>query len=112
MGPQFCMKKYQDYIQSNIDGDEKESPVGFGLKRMAIGWAYMVGHLIGSGFVPVDWVMSDNFGELGFIQRGFWFTLWFKVILAKYIAAFLFAEGACIVSGLTCSIVSHCKAKF
>ena len=51
VGPQFCMKKYQDFIQANIDGGVKESPVPFGLRRLAIGWGYMLFHLIGSGVV-------------------------------------------------------------
>ena len=51
VGPQFCMKKYQDYIQANIDGGVKQSPVPFGLRRLAIGWGYMLFHLIGSGVV-------------------------------------------------------------
>lgn len=99
-GPQFCMKKYQDYIQANIDGKVKESGVPFGLRRLAIGWGYMLFHLVGSGIVPADWVSSDNFNEMGFLPRAVWFLLWYKIVLAKYIACWLFAEGACVISGL------------
>ena len=99
VGPQFCMRRYQTYIAANVAGEEKESPVMFGLRRLAVGWGYMLFHLVGSAIVPQDWVQSENFLEVGFVQRALWWTLWFKVQLAKYIAAFLFAEGACIVSG-------------
>lgn len=50
VGPQFSMRKFKNYIEVNRTQD-LPSPVGFGFKRLAIGWVYMIAHLIGSGIV-------------------------------------------------------------
>ena len=50
--------------------------------------------------VPADWPSSDNFNEMSVLPRALWFFAWYKIVLAKYIAAFLLAEGACVMSGL------------
>ncbi|TRY80134.1 hypothetical protein TCAL_08953 [Tigriopus californicus] len=99
VGPQFSMRKFKNYIEVNRTQD-LPSPVAFGFKRLAIGWVYMIGHLIGSTFVPEAWVQTENFGQMNFLARTFWFSLWAKIILSKYIAAWLFAEGSCIISGI------------
>ena len=44
--------------------------------------------------------MTEDFANTPLLQRSVLFFLWSKVVLAKYIAAWLFAEGSCIVSGL------------
>lgn len=44
---------------------------------------------------------TEDYANMGFFVRTFWFSVWVKIILAKYIAAWLFAEGSCIVSGLS-----------
>lgn len=56
VGPQFCMRKYQTFIERNQSGEFEKlpSPVAFGFKRMAIGWGYMLFHLLGSGYVSEE----------------------------------------------------------
>lgn len=100
VGPQFSMRKFQNYVEMNQTEDHP-TPVAFGLKRLGIGWLYMIGHLIGSAYVPESWVLTEDYANMNFVVRSFWFSLWSKVILAKYIAAWLFAEGASTLSGLS-----------
>jgi hypothetical protein len=52
--------------------------------------------------VPESFVESDEFLNMstGF-KKIFFFSLWVKVILAKYISLWLLAEGTVILSGDT-----------
>ena len=50
--------------------------------------------------MPVGWVETAEFQNLGFFMKSLYFSAWVKIILAKYISAWLFAEGAVILSGL------------
>ena len=43
---------------------------------------------------------SAEFAALGFLKKSIYFAAWAKIILAKYISAWLLAEGAVILSGL------------
>ena len=52
VGPQFSMKKYQNFIQRNIEEDLPPSR-RFAFKRFGIGVLYMAGHLIGDKFVSL-----------------------------------------------------------
>lgn len=100
VGPQFSMKKYQNFIQRNIEEDLPPSR-RFAFKRFGIGVLYMAGHLIGDKFIaPVGFVETAEFQNLGFFLKSLYFSAWVKIVLAKYISAWLFAEGAVILSGL------------
>jgi len=100
VGPQFSMRKFQNYIQRNINEDLPPSR-RFAFKRFGIGLCYLIGHLLGDKFlVPVGFVESPEFADLGFLKKSFYFSLWCKIILAKYISAWLLSEGAVILSGL------------
>lgn len=119
VGPQFSLRKFRACLERNRT-EELPSPVKFGFLRLALGAGYMVFHLLGSGYVgftylifttfsriettfsaqvPVDYLESKAFTLLPLHHKFFWSTVWVKVILAKYIAAWLFSEGACIISG-------------
>ena len=50
--------------------------------------------------MSVDYVETAEFASLGFLRKSLYFSLWVKIILAKYISAWLLAEGAVILSGL------------
>lgn len=100
VGPQFSMKKFQNFLQRNIQEDLPPSR-RFAFKRLAIGCCYLLGHLIGDKYlVPVGFVESQEFMNLGFLTKSLYFSVWVKIILAKYISAWLLAEGAVILSGL------------
>lgn len=100
VGPQFSMKKFQNFIERSINEDLPPSR-RFAFKRFGIGLCYLLGHLLGDKFlVPVGFVETEAFQSLGFLAKSFYFSIWVKVILAKYISAWLLAEGAVILSGL------------
>ena len=50
VGPQFSMRKFQNYIQRNINEDLPPSR-RFAFKRFGLGLAYLIGHLLGDRFV-------------------------------------------------------------
>ena len=50
--------------------------------------------------VPVGYVETAEFANLGFLTKSLYFSAWVKIILAKYVSAWLLAEGAVILSGL------------
>lgn len=104
VGPQFSMRKFQAFIERNIHEDfsasDSEGQVAFGLRRLQIGVAYLVFHIIGDKFVPVSFVQSPEFSHMSFVGKCFWSSVWVKIILAKYIGCWLFSEGSCIIAGL------------
>ena len=48
---------------------------------------------------PVDFIKTEEFQAMPFVKMSFYYTIWVKGILAKYIGAWLLAEGAVILSG-------------
>ena len=50
---------------------------------------------------PVTYITTKEFQEMPFLKMSFYYTIWVKAILAKYIGAWLLAEGAVIISGNT-----------
>merc|ERR1719361_1787335 len=66
VGPQFSMRKFQNYIQRNINEDLPPSR-RFAFKRFGIGLCYLIGHLLGDKFIaPVGFVETPEFANLGF----------------------------------------------
>eukprot|EP00096_Caligus_rogercresseyi_P011555 TRINITY_DN4564_c0_g1_i1.p1 TRINITY_DN4564_c0_g1~~TRINITY_DN4564_c0_g1_i1.p1 ORF type:complete len:465 (-),score=102.20 TRINITY_DN4564_c0_g1_i1:281-1675(-) len=100
VGPQFSMRKYQEFIQRNISQD-LIPPISFGFKRCGLGFLYLLMHLIGAQYAPTEYVTTEEFLQMGFLRQSFWYSVWVKGILAKYIAVWLFSEGAFVLSGLS-----------
>ena len=48
---------------------------------------------------PLDYITTEEFQSMPFLKMSFYYTIWVKGILAKYIGAWLLAEGAVILSG-------------
>lgn len=101
VGPQFPMKKYRELVRPDYISSLPGSPVPYAFKRLGLGVCYMLFHVIGSGYLPSDWPSTLDFSETSFILRLFLLPIWVKVILAKYIFAWLVAEGVCVLSGLS-----------
>lgn len=99
-GPQHSMKRFRNFIQRNIDDGDMTGSKRFASKRFMLGWVYLAIHLIFSSIAPVDYVQSEKFQTMPFLKMSFYYTIWVKGILAKYIGAWLLAEGAVILSGL------------
>jgi len=101
VGPQFTFKKYSEFASPDYQKNLPGSPLAYGFKRLSIGVMYMAIHLVGSMYVPVSWPGSDDFNESSFLRKMLILPFWVKIILSKYLAAWLTAEGVCIVSGLS-----------
>merc|ERR1712141_31448 len=57
-------------------------------------------HIVFNSIVPVHYIKLEEFHSMGFVLKSFYFTIWAKAILSKYIGVWLLAEGAVILSGL------------
>ena len=79
VGPQFSMRKFQNYIQRNINEDLPPSR-RFAFKRFGLGLAYLMGHLLGDRFVRFfkhfflsyfyanDLELCPMYHDLGFVE--------------------------------------------
>merc|ERR1712079_662849 len=75
VGPQFSMRKFQNFIQRNINEDLPPSR-RFAFKRFGIGLCYLLGHLLGDKFIaPVEFVETPEFANLGFLKKTLFFCL-------------------------------------
>jgi len=101
VGPQFPMKKYRDFVRPEYSSSLPGSPVPYASKRLGLSVCYMLFHVIGSSYFPANWPSTPHFGETSFIFRLLLLPIWVKIILAKYIFAWLLAEGVCCLSGLS-----------
>merc|ERR1719412_2039895 len=63
----------------------------------------MILHVAGSLWLPNDWPASQHFSSSSLVVRLVLLTVWCKAVLAKYLSAWLIAEGVCVISGLAYS---------
>ena len=103
VGPQIAMKKYKQFVSPTYQASLPGSPLSYGLKRLGLGFLYMLFHVVGSLWLPNDWPASQHFSSIPLVVRLLLLTVWCKGVLAKYLSAWLLAEGVCIFSGLAYS---------
>jgi len=101
VGPQFSMKKFKSFATPDYHRTLPSSPSRFGFRRLVIGIAYLLGHVIGSQFYPEDWPNQPEFVDTSYPAKLVGLMFWVKIILAKYVSIWLMAEGVCVVSGLS-----------
>jgi len=102
VGPQFTMRKYQEMVTSSYQANlPHPGPIGFGMKRLSLGAAYMLLHVVGSQFLPELWPTTTHYEDSSLVLRLLLLPLWCKFILAKYLSLWLMAEGVCVISGLS-----------
>ena len=101
VGPLILMKKYQQFVCPNYQYSLPSSPLPYGFMRFGLGVSYMLVHIIGSALLPADWPISEHFLSINFITRMFLLAIWCRIVLAKYLSAWLIAEGVCVISGLS-----------
>jgi len=99
-GPQHSMKRFRKFIQRNIEDGDMTGSKRFATKRFLMGWVYFGIHIVLTGIAPVDYITTEEFQSMPFLKMSLYYTIWVKGILAKYIGAWLLAEGAVILSGL------------
>eukprot|EP00088_Acartia_fossae_P070178 TRINITY_DN9328_c0_g1_i8.p1 TRINITY_DN9328_c0_g1~~TRINITY_DN9328_c0_g1_i8.p1 ORF type:complete len:507 (+),score=73.62 TRINITY_DN9328_c0_g1_i8:78-1598(+) len=101
VGPQFSMRKFRDFATPEYHKTLPSSPSRFGFRRLLIGVAYLIGHVVGSQFYPEDWPDMDSYAQTSYPAKLIGLMFWVKIILAKYVSIWLMAEGVCVVSGLS-----------
>jgi len=100
VGPQIQMKKYREFVSPTYQQSLPGSPLPYGFKRLGLGLCYMILHVVGSIYLPADWPASDGFYSSWLLTKLLLLPIWCRFILAKYLFAWLSAEGVCIISGL------------
>jgi len=101
VGPQIQMKKYREFVSPSYQESLPGSPLPYGFKRLGLGFCYMILHVVGSMYLPADWPASDDFYYSWLITKLLLLPIWCRFILAKYLFAWLSAEGVCVISGLS-----------
>ncbi|KAF0297208.1 Lysophospholipid acyltransferase 5 [Amphibalanus amphitrite] len=106
VGPQFSLRRYQLFTDGQIkyaaDKNGEPDSIAPALVRLALGWAYILLHqALYTLVVPDEYFYSQAFQDLSFWSRMFWIGIWVKVVFMRYMAAWLIAEGGCIMIGLT-----------
>jgi len=101
VGPQIQMKKYREFVSPRYQESLPGSPLNYGFKRLGLGFCYMLIHVVGSMYFPADWPASDWFYNSWLLTKLLLLPIWVRFILAKYLFAWLTAEGVCVISGLS-----------
>jgi lysophospholipid acyltransferase 5 len=101
VGPQHSMVKYKKFIQRNIENSDTSGSMWFGVNRCLLGLLYLGMNVVGSMFVPVEYVTTRNFLQSqSFWKQSIYFTLWIKTIFSKYMGVWLLADGSVGLTGL------------
>lgn len=102
VGPQFPMKKYQEFVAGNMKGpnDTPSDNVGPAMKRLMLGALYAAMHTIGTGYYTEEYILGDDFVEAPVWKRILDLGIWGHFVLYKYICIWLFCEGSCILIGI------------
>jgi len=101
IGPQIQMKKYQECLTPDYQDSLPGSPLGYGLRRLGLGFLYLVFHIAGSVYLFSDWPVSPEFINSCLLTKLVLLPFWCKITLSKYISLWLIAEGVCVISGLS-----------
>ncbi|KAG1656882.1 Lysophospholipid acyltransferase 5 [Nymphon striatum] len=103
VGPQFSMRRYQDLLSGNLFPDKTPS-ITFapGFTRGAAGIMYTLIYQLGVSYLMLDdYLLSPSFDNLHLWKKLLVIGVWGKISISKYLAIWLFAEGSCIITGLT-----------
>jgi len=101
VGPQITMKKYRNFVRPDYYDSLPGSPLTYGFQRLGLGLIYMLVHVVGSIWVPDYWPNTQHFYDISLLTKIVLLPIWTKVFLARYIFAWLTAEGVCVISGLS-----------
>ncbi|KOC63489.1 Lysophospholipid acyltransferase 5 [Habropoda laboriosa] len=111
VGPQFSMKRYLNFVQEiiyflyfqnsgNVTIEYPDCLVP-GILRICVGFIYTILYLLGTQYIPDEYLFSPEFGKQAFLKRLILIGFWGHFSLYKYIVCWLFAEGVCTTFGLT-----------
>ncbi|UXI16944.1 hypothetical protein NH340_JMT02887 [Sarcoptes scabiei] len=99
IGPLLSFKHYLQYIES------KQSFLAIFWKqsilRLSIGLIYLLFFKIGQTYLPEEYFFTENFKSSNLLFKLSIIAVANKLILCKYISAWLISEGACILFGVS-----------
>lgn len=105
VGPQFPMKRYIAFIEGNLINNEAErkgsSRFTAGFSRFLLGVGFLIAFVKLDPLYPMHHVMSKHFLEAPLWLKSIELVVWYQILFLKYIFAWLFAEGCCILTGLS-----------
>lgn len=98
VGPQFSFRRYDSFI--NKEFDQYTGFTSAGLQRGGVALIYLVINVIGSGYFPDSYLISNDFtARHGILSRWVILGLWGRITLYKYISCWLLTEGATMCFG-------------
>jgi len=102
VGPQFSLRRFRDFVNGHYDEPYVRGPLNRvpSLQRLFLGSAYMFGHIFLYMIYPTDYYLSEKFKVDSIFTKYVYMLIWFRIILLRYQAVWLIAEGSCILSGL------------
>ncbi|XP_033097825.1 lysophospholipid acyltransferase 5-like [Anneissia japonica] len=103
VGPQFAIRRFQDFVDekflANTDGKPPDTTLP-ALKRLFLGVVYATVHTIVGSMFTTEYLTSQEFDNSSLLYKVFFVAVWGRILIARYISVWLFAEGSCILSGL------------
>lgn len=112
VGPQFPFRRYESFV--NKEWQQHDGSWEAGLRRGAIGVAYLLMNQVGAAMIPDEYLLSDAYAGRSLLYKWIILGLWGKITLYKYISCWLLAEGVCTCFGefIFCDIYAFVYARF
>ncbi|XP_022668727.1 lysophospholipid acyltransferase 5-like [Varroa jacobsoni] len=105
VGPQFSMRRYQDFVQGTLWPSQKTeiaNSVSYSMSRLIMGLIMMAFYQIGAIYVNDKVILSEEYlTQWSWCARWLFLGLFGTITLHKYVACWLMAEGSCALSGLS-----------
>lgn len=104
VGPQFPMSRYRSFVARTLfpNSETNADSVPYSISRLTLGLGMMAFYQVAAIFVNDKTVLSDDFlTSWSFTSRWLYLGLYGTVVLHKYVACWLMAEGSCALSGLS-----------
>ncbi|XP_011198184.2 lysophospholipid acyltransferase 5 [Bactrocera dorsalis] len=99
IGPQFPYRRYKRFIEGEFK--QHDGNLEAGLKRMSVGFVYLIVSQIGAVYFPNTYILSDEYAKVSYFWRLAYLGVWAKVAIYKYVACWLLTEGALIILGIS-----------
>lgn len=97
IGPQFPYRRYKRFIEGEFK--QHDGNLEAGLKRMSVGFVYLIVSQIGAVYFPNSYILSDDYAKVSYFWRLAYLGIWAKVAIYRYVACWLLTEGALIILG-------------
>ncbi|CAI8007646.1 Lysophospholipid acyltransferase 5 [Geodia barretti] len=101
-GPQMWFVRYRDFVEGRLfDYQKTPSSTFAGVKRLLLGTTLSVLYASLNNYYPIEFLATKGFADEMYIRKLWLVFISGKVVLWRYIAVWLIAEGSCIVTGIS-----------